>query len=79
MKLLRSLRRGNLLFLNIIIYLFYYSKKSQGKVKDKEHLKLRCLVQVDPGPGWRHFLPSFRLTTIISGVRFGEAFGPTEK
>ena len=22
----------------------------KGKVKDKEHLKLRCLVQVGPGP-----------------------------
>ena len=47
MELLRSLRRGNLLFQNITIYLFYHYK-SNDKVKDKEHLKLRCLVQVGP-------------------------------
>ena len=29
------------------MYLFYY--KFHGKVKDKEHLKLRYLVQVGPG------------------------------
>ena len=48
MELLRSLRKGNLLFLNKMIYLFYHHE-SQGKVKDKEHLKLRCFVQVGPG------------------------------
>ena len=48
MELLGSLRRGNLLFVNITIYLFYHYK-TEEKVKDKEHLKLRCLVQVDPG------------------------------
>ena len=48
MELLNSLRRGNLLFQNRTIYLFYHHK-SHGKVKDKEHLKLRCLVQVGPG------------------------------
>ena len=41
MKLLRSLRRGKLLFQNMIIDLVYHYK-SQGKVKDKEHLKLKC-------------------------------------
>ena len=30
------------------MYLFYHYK-FHGKVKDKEHLKLRCLVQVGPG------------------------------
>ena len=29
------------------MYLFYHYK-FHGKVKDKEHLKLRCLVQVGP-------------------------------
>ena len=41
--LLRSLSRDNL-----TIYLFYQFK-SLGNFKDKEHLKLRCLVQVGPG------------------------------
>ena len=31
-----------------MIYLIYHCK-SQGKVKDKEHLNLRSLVQVGPG------------------------------
>ena len=48
MELLRSLRRGSLLFLNITIQLLYHYFH-HGKVKDKEHLNLRCLVQVDPG------------------------------
>ena len=30
-----------------MIYLLHHHK-SQGKVKDKEHLNLRCLVQVGP-------------------------------
>ena len=47
MKLLRSLRRGKLLFQDITIYLFHHYR-SQGKVKDKDQLKLRCLVQVGP-------------------------------
>ena len=47
MELLNSLRRGNLLFQNRIIYSFYHFK-SHRKVKDKEHLNLRCLVQVGP-------------------------------
>ena len=45
MELLRSLRRGFLLFQNIIIQLFYHYK-SHGKVKDQERLNFRCLVQV---------------------------------
>ena len=28
----------------------FYHYKTEDKVKDKEHLKLRCLVQVGPGP-----------------------------
>ena len=48
MELLSSLRRGNLLFQNRTIYLFYYHE-SHGKVKDKKHLNLRYLVQVSPG------------------------------
>ena len=39
MKLLRSLRGGNIFFLNITINLFLHNK-SQGKFKDKDHLKL---------------------------------------
>ena len=30
-----------------MIYLLHHHK-SQGKIKDKEHLNLRCLVQVGP-------------------------------
>ena len=48
MELLNSLRRGNLLFKNRTIYSFYHHK-SHGKVKDKEHLNLRCLVNLAPG------------------------------
>ena len=48
MEILRSLRRGNLLFQIIMIYLFN-PHKAKGKFKDKEHLNLRCLVQVGPG------------------------------
>ena len=48
MEILRSLRRGNLLFQIIMIYLFN-PHKFKGKFKDKEHLNLRCLVQVGPG------------------------------
>ena len=48
MKLLNSLRRGNLLFQNRTIYSFYHNR-SHGKVKDKEHFNLRCLVQEEPG------------------------------
>ena len=47
MEILRSLRRGNLLFQITMIYLFN-PHKSKGKFKDKEHLNLRCLVQVGP-------------------------------
>ena len=47
MELLSSLRRGNLLFQNRTIYLFYYHE-SHGKVKYKEHLHLKpvshCLI-----------------------------------
>ena len=39
MKLFRSIMRGNPLFKNIMIYLFYFFK-SKGKLKDKEHLKV---------------------------------------
>ena len=49
MELLRSLRRCNLLFQNITIYLFHHYK-TEEKVKNKEHLKLRRLVQVGPDP-----------------------------
>ena len=48
MKLLNSLRRGNLLFQNRPIYSFYHDR-SHGKVKDKEHFNLRRLVQEEPG------------------------------
>ena len=47
MELLRTLRRGILLYENVMIYLFYHYK-SFGKVKDEEQLKRRCLVQVGP-------------------------------
>ena len=49
MEILRSLRKGNILLSFLIkpIYLFHHHE-SLGKVKDKEHLKLRCLVQVGP-------------------------------
>ena len=49
MELLNSPRRGKLLFQNSMIYSFYHHK-SHGKFKDKEHLNLKCLVQVGPGP-----------------------------
>ena len=48
MKLLNSLRRGNLLFQNRTIISFYHNR-SNGKVKDKEHFDLRRLVQEEPG------------------------------
>ena len=48
MELLNSLGRGNLSFQNRTIYSFYHHK-CNGKVKDIEHLNLRCLVQVGPG------------------------------
>ena len=48
MELLRSLRRGNVSFQNIKICLVYRFKTWE-KVKNKEHLKLRCLVQVGRG------------------------------
>ena len=48
MKLLNSVRRGNLLFQNRTIYSFYHNR-SHGKVKDKEHFNLRCLLQEEPG------------------------------
>ena len=47
MELSNSLRRGYLLFQNRTIYSFYHHK-SHGKVKDKELLNFRCLVQVGP-------------------------------
>ena len=47
MELLNSPRRGNLLFQNSTIYSFCHYKSHQ-KVKDKEHINLRCLVQVGP-------------------------------
>ena len=40
--------RENLLFQIITIYLFN-PHKSKGKFTDKEHLNLRCLVQVGQG------------------------------
>ena len=45
MELLKSLRRGNLLFKNRTIDSFYHHKP-HGKGKDKEHLNLRCLVNL---------------------------------
>ena len=48
MKLLNSLRRGNLLFQNRTINSFYHNR-SNGKVKDKEHFNLGRLVQEEPG------------------------------
>ena len=48
MEHLNSRGRGNLSFQNRTIYSFYHHK-SNGKVKDKEHLNLRCLLQVGPG------------------------------
>ena len=48
MELLRSLSRGNLLFKDITIN-YFITIKLMEKVKDKEHLKLRCLVQEGPG------------------------------
>ena len=44
---------GSILFLNIKTNVFY-RYKSKENVKDKEHLTLRCLVQVGFGPEVRH-------------------------
>ena len=65
MELLNSLRRGNLLFQNRTIYSFYHHE-SHGKVKDKEHLNLRCLVQVSPGHPHCHFGITTNGKTIVA-------------